>query len=384
MNAVETPLVQLHEHDANPRAIEPGQLEHLKTALAQAPDMLWARPLIALPDGTVIAGNQRLRALRELGHTTAPVFTADLDEKTAREWAIRDNNGYGDWTTDLAAYLREMDDLGSDLATLGFTETELERLLADTQPDPEPDDPPAGAPPADPITQPGDLILLGRHRLLCGDSDQPEHLDLLLDGLDVGCVLTDPPYGIDLAERMASPMTRGLGGTPNTYEPIHGDDQAYDPALLVATFHAVAEQFWFGANYYHRQLAPTDRDGSWLVWDKRTETNDTGFGSGFELIWSRQPHKQDLLRHLYFGAYGPEARDRMHPTQKPTPLLREILTRWAPPDCVVADPYLGSGSTLIACEDTNRACAGLEIDPAYCDVIVDRWQEHTGEQAIRP
>lgn len=381
------PVAELKAHPDNPRQIDPDQRAHLATRLQAAPAMLWARPLIRQAStGYVVAGNQRLLVATEDLHLDAlPCATFDLDEKTAREWAITDNNGYGDYEhAALREYLLAMDDLGTDLDTLGFKPAELERLLAELDTAPEPDDPPAGAPPADPVTKPGDLILLGRHRLLCGDAHEPAHLDIAIADAEIGCVLTDPPYGINLAERMSSPMTSGLGVPQHETAAIKGDDQPFDAALLAATFAGVAEQFWFGANYYQRTLRPTDLDGSWLVWDKRTETSDAGFGSGFELIWSRTPHKQDLLRHLYFGAYGPEARDRLHESQKPTPLLREILDRWAPADCTVADPFLGSGSTLIACEDTGRACIGLEIDPAYCDVIVDRWQEHTGEQAIRP
>jgi len=109
---------------------------------------------------------------------------------------------------------------------------------------------------------------------------------------------------------------------------------------------------------------------------------DSIAGSGFELIWSAVSHKQDILRFFWFGMFGsPEARERTHPTQKPTALLVEMLGRWSPERTIVADPFLGSGSTMIAAEQTGRRCYGMDIDPLYCDVAVKRWENFTGKTA---
>lgn len=224
--------------------------------------------------------------------------------------------------------------------------------------------------------------MLGEHRLLCGDSSNREQLDRLYGDVTVGCVLTDPPYGINLATDYSTRPSGGIA-RPKAYRPVHGDDQPFDAGPLAAYFAAVVEQFWFGADYYRRTLSSDDLDGSWLVWDKRNENTDSGLGSGFELIWSHSRHKRDLLRHFFYGAFGSEGAGREHPTQKPTPLLAEILERWAPEGCIVADPFAGSGSTLIACENLRHRCYAMEIDPAYCDVIVDRWERHTGQKARR-
>ncbi len=139
------------------------------------------------------------------------------------------------------------------------------------------------------------------------------------------------------------------------------------------------EQFWFGANYFRRSLSESDLDGSWLVWDKRTPESDAGLGSGFELCWSKQKHKQCVLRHLWMGFTARERDEsRVHPTQKPVSLVTEILDRWIPKSSVIVDPYAGSGTVLMACHRTGRVSLSIEIEPSYCDVICRRFQEHTG------
>jgi len=231
-------------------------------------------------------------------------------------------------------------------------------------------------PPADPITKPGDLWLLGEHRLLCGDSTKAEDVERLYDGVSVGCVLTDPPYGIALDTEWAD-------GGGRDYKAVIGDDKPFDATKLRSALSKVDEQFWFGANYYRRTLTESDLDGSWLVWDKRNEATDSVIGSGFELCWSAVKHKQDVLRVLWtnYTSHTNEGHGRAHPTEKPIRLLAEILTRWASESCIVADPFLGSGTTLIAAEQTGRICYGMEISPQYCDVIVKRWETLTGKKA---
>jgi DNA modification methylase len=149
-------------------------------------------------------------------------------------------------------------------------------------------------------------------------------------------------------------------------------------------FASVQEQFWWGANYYHRSLASSDLDGSWLVWDKRTPETDVVIGSGFELCWSATPHKQDVLRYHWtnFTSHTNDGLKRQHPTEKPVALLVEILNRWSPPSCDVADPFGGSGTTLIAAHNTGRTASLIELDAAYVDVICRRFQKHTGIKPI--
>jgi DNA modification methylase len=276
--------------------------------------------------------------------------------------------------------LYELEQTSADLLPLaGFADDELERLLASVRGDSQFDRDPDAVPPlpAKPKSKLGEVYEVGPHRLYVGDA--ADALSEFYAGANLGCVLTDPPYGISLDtdyRAMGTGSKKAIlrGTEPNVYAQVTGDDQPFDPAPFIAAFVKVKEQFWFGADYYRRRLSPDDRDGAYLVWDKRNEASDGGFGSGFELIWSRQPHKRDLLRHYFFGAFGVDGANRMHPTQKPVPLLMEILTRWAPPG-IVADPFCGSGSTLIACERTDRVCYACEIEPAYADVIRQRYEE---------
>ena len=144
------------------------------------------------------------------------------------------------------------------------------------------------------------------------------------------------------------------------------------------------EIFLFGADYF-AELLPDKNKGSWLVWDKRKESQSDAIGSEFELIWSREKHKRRVLRFDWFGFLSStapeEARNRVHPTQKPTSLLREIIQQWGHKSEMIADLYGGSGSTLIACEQLNRRCRMMELDPHYCDVIINRWEPLTGKKA---
>jgi hypothetical protein len=193
----------------------------------------------------------------------------------------------------------------------------------------------------------------------------------------VEVVLTDPPYGIHLE----TDYTKMHTNSANTYRPVLNDDRPFDASFLRDFYRSASEQFWFGANYYRRTLSSDDLDGSWLVWDKRTEQLDVVRGSSFELIWSAMKHKQDVLRFVWTGflSTNNEEHQRVHPTEKPIALLSEIITRWTDRKAIVADPFAGSGSTLIAAHKTGRICYAIELDPHYCDLICARYQKETGD-----
>jgi site-specific DNA-methyltransferase (adenine-specific) len=375
------PIGEFRLLDGNPRR---GDVASVKRSLQRFGQR---KPIVVRADGTVEAGNTTLKAALELGWDQIAAVAFDDDEAVAKAFALADNRTSELGAFDLAALTAMAVEVHAVdpglLEAASFTEADLNALLAGQKVPPKLNDPDdAPEPPGVPVTVPGDLWLLGPHRLLCGDAQTPEALDRVLDG-SVDAVLTDPPYGMNLdTDYTIRPWgsDRGLlkDRPAKTYRPVIGDDEPFDAGFLINYFGSVKEQFWFGADYYRRTLSEQDIDGSWLVWDKRGEGADNGIGSGFELIWSRQKHKRDLLRHFWYGAFGAEASGRVHPTQKPAKLLADIMERWVKPQGVIADPFGGSGSTLIAAHGTNRTVRLVELDPAYCDVICRRFQEHTG------
>lgn len=249
-------------------------------------------------------------------------------------------------------------------------------------------------PPADPVTKLGDIWQLGEHRLMCGDSTDESTIDLLMGSDRADMILSDPPYGMGLDTDFSGikgslkSIGRKNHTQGNTYERVIGDNDDFSPSLIQTFFDYFsycAEMFLFGADYY-AELLPDKNKGSWLVWDKRKESQADAIGSEFELIWSRSKHKRRMLRHDWFGFLSSEnsddARHRVHPTQKPVSLLVDILTQWGKSAKVVVDLFGGSGSTLIACEQTGRKCYMMELDPHYCDVIVQRWENLTGKKGV--
>lgn len=250
------------------------------------------------------------------------------------------------------------------------------------------------------ITKMGQVWQLGRHRLYCGDAADVQ--DLVGD-IDIALTLTDPPYGISIVKGMqdgtidgakAFGRTRQRGGRPagvlkgkvgvpgvvepRLYMPVHGDDEQFDPTTLLALGRS---QVIFGGAYFAQRLP---EGTAWVCWDKCTSPEATF--SGFELAWTSFLGRYRMYRHTWSGMIraGPrdvELADRVHPTQKPVAILEAILRDFSATGDAICDPYIGSGSTLIACERTDRTCYAVEIEPRYCDVVVQRWEAYTGAKA---
>lgn len=227
----------------------------------------------------------------------------------------------------------------------------------------------------------GQVWELGAHRLACGDCTDRAVVEAVMQGERADCFIGDPPYGVNLDTDFSGipGSIPNKGGGKNKYPPIIGDSQDFDPTSLLEIFNYIDEQFWWGADYYRCRIP---RGGSWLVWDKTiTETLDKSIGSNFELCWSKTPHKRDILRVKWSGFYGIETQDkkvRFHPTQKPIEVMQWILERHCKD--IAIDPYLGSGTTLIACEQIGRRCRAVEIDPGYVAVTLQRYADLTGAQ----
>lgn len=230
---------------------------------------------------------------------------------------------------------------------------------------------------------------------MCGDSTDSAAVDRLMNGVKADMILSDPPYGMNLDTDFSTikGSLKSLGRKNHTegnkYEKVIGDNEDFKPELITTffeKFNYIKEMFLFGADYF-AELLPDKNKGSWLVWDKRKISQADAIGSEFELIWSKAKHKRRMLRHDWFGFLssenGEDARNRVHPTQKPITLLADIIMQWGEKAENIVDLYGGSGSTLIACEQLNRTCYMMELDPKYCDVIVRRWEEFTGKKAVR-
>ena len=215
---------------------------------------------------------------------------------------------------------------------------------------------------------------------MCGDSTDAGDVAKLMGEERAGAIVTDPPYGIgldtdfsEMRNRLDFAQEKGVY-SGRRYSPVINDDSDFDASVIIETWGNLGEQMWFGADYYSSTLPDTEGTGAWLVWDKRLdETMDRMYGSCFELIWSRRKVKRDILRHRWAGIFGTEhepQRGRFHPTQKPVAMVVDLLDRIRA--MVIVDPFLGSGTTLVACEQTDRIGYGMEIEPKYCAVTLER------------
>jgi DNA modification methylase len=312
----------------------------------------------------------------------------DLTSSEAIAYAIADNRTaeLAEWDDDvLAAQLNGL--LAEDeelLTSAGFTDEELEELLGDIDGvDPaEITEDEVPEPPADPITKPGDLWILGQHRLLCGDSTKAEDVERLMDGKRAGMVHTDPPYGMSYQSNMRTKTAK--------FAVIENDDKILtewipraidnsDGWVFIWTTWKVLEQ-WFPV------VKPFGKITNMVVWSKggggigdlkKTFSTDHEiafvFNRGAELCGKR-------IGSVW--SFGKDAAGEYeHPTQKPVALAAEAIDKTTRGGCLVYDPFLGSGTTLIAAEQLGRTCYGMEISPQYCDVIVKRWETLTGQKA---
>ena len=346
-------------------------------------------PLIVW-NGVVYCGNTRLKAAQKLGLKEIPcIVVNDLTEQQIREYALIDNK-----SSEIAEWDYEM--LQEELDVLDLGEFDLDWGVDDfieknEEPIEDNFDVEANIP-EEPKSKLGDIYQLGNHRLMCGDSTKEEDVAKLMNGEKADMVLSDPPYGMFLDTDFSSCLG-SLGRKNNTrgnkYDKVIGDNEDFKPELIQTffdNFNYCKEMFFFGADYF-AELIQDKNNGSWLVWDKRKESQADARGSEFELIWSKNKHKRRVLRHDWFGFLSSQntydAQHRVHPTQKPISLLVDIINQWGKECSSVIDLFGGSGSTLMACEQLDRKCYMMELDPKYVDVIKKRWEEFTGKKAVK-
>jgi ParB-like chromosome segregation protein Spo0J len=368
--------------------------EQVAQIAASIKEFGWTNPILIDGEKGIIAGHGRLKAAMRLGLEEIPAIElSHLTEIQKKALIIADNKLAlnAGWDTELLSLeLEELELEGLDLSLTGFGEEEISALKPEVVNEGLTDEDAVPEPPPEPITKPGDIWILGKHRLMCGDSTSVDAVDKLMQGQKADMVFTDPPYGMFLNTNYDSMFSNDKNHkkTGNRFDAVKGDHEDFNPEFIntiFATFDYCKEIFLWGADYYV-DLIPNRNDGSWVVWDKRCdEKMDKVVGNTFELCWSKAKHKRMVARILWSGHHGmhkDDTKTRVHPTQKPVELVCWFFDYYSMADKrVVVDLFGGSGSTLIACEKTSRSCRMMELDPKYCDVIVKRWEEFTGQKA---
>ena len=380
---IEVKKVKLSEiklNPDNPRTISTKDMGLLVKSLQEFPEMMEIREVVCDEDYVVIGGNMRTLALRKAGasEVIAKIVTG-LTPEQKREFVIKDNSEFGTWDMDLLSTWDDLPltDWGVDLPEDWMGGGETTGL---TDPDAVPEVPKVA------ITKPGDIWLLGKHRVMCGDSTKAEDVERLMDGVKAAVLFVDPPYGMKYNPNMSDTLRHKKGNWQakiNNYSPVIADDKDFDPSFLQELFKYCKEQFWWGADYYAERLIDKNK-GSWIVWDKRKGIEDMEWStSEFELCWSKARHHRQIARITWSGILGTEQEfdhsdGRKHPTQKPILLVRWFIEKFSKEDDVIADLFGGSGSTLIAAEQTGRTAYLMEIDCLYCDVIINRYLQFVG------
>jgi len=377
MNPIKVKISEVKSNPNNPRIIKDDKFQKLVKSIKEFPEMLNIRPIVVNADMVVLGGNMRLKACKEAGIKEVAIIKADdLTEDQQKQFIIKDNVGFGEW---------DWEDLANNWDAEQLTDWGLD--IPDFKPkvlEAEEDDfeVPDGGIETDIVL--GDLFEIGEHRLLCGDSTDSDQVAKLMNDEKADMVFTDPPYGMklnaDYSEMSNNSTFAKEKGIKNgkKYKNVIGDHNDFTDELIntiFACFNDCKEIFIWGADYF-AELLPTKNEGSWIVWDKRIDENfDKMYGSAFELCWSKNKHKREIARIRWASAFGTEKEfdhKRHHPTQKPTELASWFFNKWGKENDLIVDLYLGSGTSIITSHQLKRKCYGMELDPKYCQVIVDR------------
>lgn len=344
-------------------------------------------------DYEILAGNHTYLAAKKLGWKTIQATTVDVDDDQAAQIVLADNRladlgGYDDET--LSALLSDV----SSLDGLGWSQDDVDELAAALEPERDnsevedvevPDDAPQRV-------KRGEIWVLGEHRLMCGDSTKPEDMRKLLGGGEADLWLTDPPYNVAIVGKTKKHLTIENDSWANDDEFVEFLRKAFVTALDVLK-PGCAFYVWFAQTQAENFLAAADKAGmtirQTLIWAKST------FSLGFQdYQWKHEPCLygwKDGASHRWFSdrkqttvlEFEKPARNAEHPTMKPVPLMAYEIRNSSRVGDTVLDSFGGSGSTLMACEQTGRKCVTMELDPHYCDVILKRWEDYTGQKAER-
>ena len=359
MQIIDKKIGEIKPYEKNPRKND-NAVDAVASSISQ---FGFKNPIVIDGNNVIICGHTRYKAAQKLGLEKVPCVVADdLTDEQIKAYRLADNKvaELAEWDIDLLG--EELDGIFDiDMSDFGFDLTEEEEEETEIIEDEVPQE-------VEPVAKMGDIWQLGRHRLMCGSSTDASNIDDLLNGNTPDLIYTDPPYGMNAVSKS--------GVLSENYKTdILGDD---DNTVAIDAFNLSMQMFkdvkavWWGANYYTECLPSSE---CWIVWDKNNGASDQ---TDCELAWS---NFRSVVRQFTMAS---EKKNRVHPTQKPCDLFAQVVKKFDKNKEFnkVLDLFGGSGSTLIACEQLNRNCYMMELDPKYVDVIIARWEKLTGQKAV--
>ena len=374
-------ITSIKPYENNPRKLKDAAIEKVAMSLKEYG---FRQPIVVDKDRIIVVGHTRYRASKKLGFKEVPITIADnLTPEQINAYRIADNRTAeeSEWDSELLKMeIKDLEAKDFKLDLLGFNEDQLNDILFEEKQGLTDEDEVPEAP-EEPISKLGDIWILGNHRVMCGDSVDYEDVHKLMDNKIANLVNTDPPYGVNYQSNMRTKSEK--------FDVIKNDDKILDINPMIDKFSKGWVFIWTTWKVIDKWLENTKSFGfptNMVVWHKggggigdlkKTFSTDYEmalvFNRGAELcgkrigsVWSLQKDKAIKYKH---------------PTQKPVELSVEAIDKTTNPKSIVMDLFLGSGSTLIACEKMDRICYGMELDPIYCDVIIKRWENFTGKKA---
>lgn len=393
MNIQKIKITKLKPAEYNPRKDLKPEDEEYQKIKKSITEFGYVAPVIVNSNMTVIGGHQRLKILKELGYTDVECVIVDLDPNKEKALNIALNKISGDWDDNkLEELLAELKQTDIDMDITGFSFDEVDEILKDITGSKEDnfDIQQALDEIDEPITKTGDIWILGKHRLMCGDSTQKEQVLRLMNNQEADMILTDPPYNVDYEGKTADALKIEndnmnetefynflLDSFRNMYESVKHGGSVY-------VFHADTE----GLNFRNAFKSCGFKLAQCLVWVKNT------FVMGRQdYQWRHEPilygwkegaghYFVDDRKQSTVLEFDKPSKNAEHPTMKPVDLLVYLIKNSSKENDLILDLFGGSGSTLIAATQTQRRCYTMELDPKYCDVIIKRWENLTGKKAI--
>jgi len=387
LKSLAVPLDSLVQDPSNARKHSERNIESIANSLRLFGQR---RAIVVQRNGRIVrAGNGTLQAARKLGWTEIAAVMVDDDNATAMQFAIADNRTaeLAEWDDETLGLL--LDGFDQEIRdSIGFNEEEFNQLMADLTPKEVTEDEVPEAP-AEPITKPGTMWLLGQHRLLCGDSTRAEDVARLMDSKRADLLLTDPPYNVDYegsnGMKIANDSMEATQFQSFLSKAFKCAFDVMKPGASFYIWHADSEGF----NFRAAVVNCAQKVRQCLIWTKNAlvmgrqdyqwqhEPCLYGWKDGAAHGWYSD-RKQTTVLH-----YDKPRSNDQHPTMKPVALFAYLMGNSTAPQGLVFDPFLGSGTSLVAAEQLGRTCYGMELAPAYCDVIVQRWEALTNQKAVR-